>query len=249
MTKWLAGLGIALLAAGCGRPDKFPAATLTVAAAGNLTDVFEETGKAFTAASGIRVVYSHGSTALLTQQIENSAPFDLFAAADTQHLDQLAASGRVVPQSRAIYARGQLAVWFPKADGNFTLEDLGGPRVRYIAIANPALAPYGAAAVEALKNLRLWTRTESKLVYASSVSMAKQQAATGNADAAITAYSLVLRETGSVAPLDPKLHRPIDQALGIVAASPRRREASQYAQFLLGPQGRAILARYGYALP
>ena len=83
---------------------------LVVAAAANLTDAFAEIGPRFTSKTGIRVVFSFGATAELAKQIENGAPFDVFAAADTEHVDALDRAGLLTPGTRAIYARGRLVV-------------------------------------------------------------------------------------------------------------------------------------------
>ena len=241
----------ALLASCVSQRTSEPAVKLTVAAAANLTDVFGEIGQAFEAQKGIDIVFSYGATAELAQQIENGAPFDVFAAADTEHVDSLVAARKLIGGSRAIYAKGQLALWIPtgEAAGVQTLRDLAAPKIRFIAIAQPKLAPYGQAAVEALHNARLWEQLQSKIVYANSISMAKQLAATGNADAALTAYSLVLHERGTVLKVDPALYHSIEQALAIVASAPRMEEARQFRSFLLGPEARAILAKNGYLLP
>lgn len=111
------------------------------------------------------------------------------------------------------------------------------------------MAPYGQATVEALKSSGLWNRVQTKGVYPDNISQAKQFGAWGNADAVFTAYSLVLRESGTVIKVDPKLCRPIDQALGAIAASGRLAEAKQFALFVLGPEGRSILSQNGYELP
>ena len=245
---WIAVACLLLLAQGCSSPKPLAERTLTVAAAANLTEVFEEMKKAFTKASGIDVVYSFGATAHLAQQIDNSAPFDVFAAADTEHVDELISKRKLTAESRAVYARGQLAIWFPKG-GMHDVNDLLSPGVRFLSIANPSLAPYGKAAVESLKALGLWDRVQAKIVYGNSISMAKQHATTGNADAAITAYSLVRNERGAVLRVDPKLHHPLLQAVGVVAASKKQHEAAEFCAFLLGPVGREILGRYGYGLP
>ena len=86
---------------------------LTIAAASNLTDAFAEIGPRFTSKTGIKVVFSFGATADLAKQIENGAPFDLFAAADSEHVEQLETKGLLIPGSRAIYARGRLVMWLP----------------------------------------------------------------------------------------------------------------------------------------
>jgi molybdate transport system substrate-binding protein len=239
---------VLLLGACARRPQASPAVRLTVAAAANLSSVFGEVGGAFTKKTGVEVVYSYGSTAQLAQQIGHGAPFDLFASADTQHVDALVKAGKLVAGSRAIYARGELALWVPKG-GVRELKDLTNPGIRFIAIAQPELAPYGQAAVEALKSAGLWDALQPKFVYANSISIAKQLADSGNADAAFTAYSLVLHASGTVLKVDSRLYRPIDQALAIVSASPRAGEAQQFKAFLLGPDGRSILGKSGYLLP
>jgi len=224
---------------------------LTVAAAANLMDVFSEIGPAFKAQTGIDTVFSYAATAELSQQIDNGAPFDIFAAADTEHVDSLVAAQKLTSDSRAVYAKGQLALWIPAGESKDiqNLKDLLAPKIRFIALAQPKLAPYGQAAVETLKNLRLWEPLHDKIVYANSIGMAKQLAASGNADAAFTAYSLVLHGRGSVLKIDPSLYHPIEQALATVSSTSRMQEAQQFRAFLLGPEGRAILARSGYLLP
>ncbi len=247
-----AALFLPLFLNSCGaRKEDGPPAKLTVAAAANLTDVFAVEGQAFTAKTGIDVVFSYGATAQLGQQIDNGAPFDLFAAADTEHVDSLVSSKKLTADSRAVYAIGQLVLWIPKgeASGIRELKDITGPKVRFLAVAQPELAPYGQAAIETLKNAGLWAAAEPKVVYANSISQARQLAATGNADAAFTAYSLVLKDQGTVLKIDPALYHPIQQALAIVTASRNIGEAQQFRSFLLGPEGRKILEQGGYLLP
>jgi molybdate transport system substrate-binding protein len=248
--KWV--LCAAALLASCNAhraPESAP--QLTVAAAANLTDVLGELGRAFKATTGIDVIFSYGSTAQLTQQIDNGAPFDLFAAADTEHVDSLVSTRKLIADSRAVYALGQLALWIPNGEqsGIRELKDLAAPKVRFVAVAQPELAPYGQASIEALKNARLWEAVQPKIVYANSISAAKQLAASGNADAAFAAYSLVLHDQGTVLKIDPNLYHPIEQALAIVAASGRIDEAKQFRAFVLGAEGRMILANSGYLLP
>jgi molybdate transport system substrate-binding protein len=228
-----------------------PAANLTVAAAANLRDIFGEVGGAFKAKTGVEVAFIYGSTAQLSHQIENGAPFDLFAAADTGHVDSLVSTRKLNRDSRAIYALGQLALWIPNGEqsGIRELKDLAGRQVRFIAVAQPELAPYGQATIEVLKTTGLWAAVQPRLVYANNISQAKQFAASGNADAAFTAFSLVLREHGTVLKVDAHLYHPIEQALAIVASSPRIEEAKALRKFILGAEGRTILANGGYTLP
>jgi molybdate transport system substrate-binding protein len=238
------------LAAGCG-PREAAKPGVTVAAAANLTDVFGRLGPRFEAATGITPVFSFASTAQLARQIENSAPFDVFAAADSQHVEQLEREGLLLAGSRAVYARGVLALWIPPGSpaGAARLKDLVSAQVRVIAIAKPELAPYGQAAVDSLTRLGLWEQVRPKVVFAENINMAKQYGAARNVDAVFTAYSLVLHEAGTVLRVEETLHRPIDQELGVVAKSEHPDAARKFAAFLLAPEGLEVLSGFGYLPP
>jgi molybdate transport system substrate-binding protein len=221
---------------------------LAIAAASNLTEVFQVVGAEFEKATGIHPVFSFGSTARLTHQIENGAPWDVFAAADTEHVEELDRRGLLSPGSRTIYATGILALWLPSGSNRATrVEDLTDRSVRVIAIANPELAPYGLAARESLQRAGIWQKVKPKLVYAENISMAKQYGATGNADAVFTAYALVKSEsTGRVIQVPESIHQPIRQAMGIISGSKNQALARQFRDFLLTGEGHNILLRYGY---
>ena len=181
----LIGIVLASLVTACGRPNSGRSSPeINVATAANLTRAFAEVGQAFERQTGIHVTFSFGATTQLAQQIEHGAPYDVFAAADTEHVDQLARKGHVIPDTQAIYARGKLVLWVPDSrvpvDG---LQDLTRAEVKHVALANPQFAPYGQAAVETLKSLRIWDAVQPKVVFAQNVSMATQYAATRNADA------------------------------------------------------------------
>jgi len=225
------------------------AAELHVAAAANLSNILPDLSTAFERQNKIHIVPSLGATAQLTQQIENGAPFDVFLSADVEHVDQLIRNGFVISNTRAIYARGQLVVWAPRKPAIHTLADLAKSDVSAIALAKPELAPYGAAAIESLKNAGLWGTLERKIVYSPSIAVAKQFADTGNAEAAFTALALTVGQTGNSFPVDEKLHKPIDQALGIVKDSKEQTNARAFTAFLAGPAAREILRRFGYMQP
>jgi molybdate transport system substrate-binding protein len=213
-----------------------------------LSEVCPLLGQQFEADSGIHPVFSFGSTAVLTQQIENGAPYDLFLAADSDHPEKLDREGLLAPGTRVVYATGVLALWIPPGSHAKIerLEDLSGPDVRVIAVARPELAPYGKATVESLTKLGIWDRVKAKVVYSDNISMAKQYGSTGNADAVFTAWSLVLGEKGRTIPVDAGLHKPITQEMGLVAKSKNEAAARAFAAFLTGPNGRGILAGRGY---
>jgi molybdate transport system substrate-binding protein len=233
-------------------PSAMPAADppLTVAAAANLSEVFEIVKQEFTRQTGIPVTLSFGSTQHLTQQIENGAPFDLFAAADREHIDKLKKEGLLAPSSDALYALGHLVLWCTaKPNPVHSLADLTNPAIRYVAVAKPETAPYGLAAQQALKAAGLWESLASKIVYGENINLTRQYVSSGNADCGFVALSLVIHETEGIMPVDKKLYQPIEQWLGIVRNSPHQSEAARFKDFLLGPAGRAILEKNGYSVP
>jgi molybdate transport system substrate-binding protein len=221
---------------------------ITIAAAANLTEVAQTLGSEFEKQTKIHPVFSFGSTAQLTSQIENGAPFDLFLAADAEHPDKLESEHLLAPGSEAVYAVGVLALWIPPGSQARVskVEDLAASDVHTIAVANPKLAPYGAATVETLQKAGIWDQVKDKIVYAENINMARQYGTSKNADAVFTAYSLVLKEAGKVIQVEASMHQPIVQKMGVLARTPHREDADSFANFLLHGGGRAILTRYGY---
>ena len=221
---------------------------ITVAAAANLTDAFTELKKEFTSRTGTRVRISFGATADLARQIENGAPFDVFAAADVEHIDKLNGEGLLAPGTNHLFARGRLVLWITP-NSSFTLnriEDIARPEVERIAIAKPDVAPYGRAAVEALRALNLWTQIEPKIIYGQSVAQAKQYAATGNAEVAFIPLSLVKASEGRTIEVDGQLYHPLDHAIAVIKDSHQQEAAQRFLAFVLSPEGQALLERYGY---
>ncbi len=222
---------------------------LIVAAAANLTDAFAEVGPRFTNKTGIRVVFSFGATADLEKQIENGAPFDVFAAADTEHVEQLERKGLLTPGTRALYARGRLVMWLPPGSNSKVerIQDITAKAFERIAIAKPDVAPYGRAAVESLQSLGIWNQIEGRVVYAQNVSQAKQYVATGNAEIAFLPLALVKPGEGSYFEVSEETHQPIDQALGIIKDTTKQMAAQQFVTFLLSDEGQEILSKKGYS--
>jgi molybdate transport system substrate-binding protein len=220
-----------------------------VAAAANLRNAIDDLSRAFQSKTSIHVVPTFGATAQLTQQIENGAPIDVFLSADSQHVDQLVSKSVADPQSRAIYARGALVLWAPSRTDITSLHDLASPHVSQIGCARPELAPYGAAAIQALKEEGIWGTVEPKIVYGQSISAAKQFADSGNVAASFTALSLVITTQGHYLTIDPHLYDPIDQALCIVKQTSQPDAAREFRDFVLSPPGREIFGRFGYTLP
>ncbi len=249
-------LSLSLLAAqGCarqaGKSSDANQTEIVIAAASNLSAAFDELGRRFQAQTGVHATFSFGATGDLSKQIENGAPFDVFAAADVSHVVELEQRGFLKSGSRVLYARGRVVLWMPPGSSLRIerVEDLTGERVSKIAIAKPEIAPYGQAAVEILRSLNVWAAVEPKVVYAQSVSQAKQFAATGNADAAFIPRALVKAGEGRAIEIDERLHRPIEQAIAIVRTSEKQQAAQQFITFLLSDEGQSVLASYGYDKP
>jgi molybdate transport system substrate-binding protein len=236
------------------RPNPAPP-TLTVAAASDLQFAFNEIGAQFTAQTGIPVTFTFGSTGQLAQQIENGAPFDLFAAANLAFVEDLNQKGHLLPESIALYGRGRIVLAVNNTTSQThnltptTLPDLLDPRITHIAIANPTHAPYGKAAQEALESSGLWDELQPKLVYGENVRQTLQFVQTGDAQVGIVALSVADVPEIHWVLLDETLHNPLDQALAVVARSPHPAEAQAFADFINGSIGRSIMQKYGFVLP
>ena len=221
---------------------------LTVAAASDLTPAFEEIGREFESATKTKVVFMFGSTGLLTRQIENGAPVDLFAAANVSYIEQLERNGMIIPDSKAIYARGRITLWTPD-ESPLRLQaiaDLARPEVTRVAIANPDHAPYGLAAKQALQSAGLWERVQPKLVYGDNIRQTLQYAETGNVEVAIVALSLSIQSQGRWQLVPEELHQPIDQGLAVIKSTGNEKAARAFAAFISSSQGKAIMKKYGF---
>lgn len=250
--SWL--LVVASLATlfGCSRrAPADPQPEIIVAAASDLGPAFEELGNQFEQVTGTKVTFTFGSTGTLTRQIENGAPIDVFAAANIEFVEQLERQSLILPETKALYARGRITIW-TRADSSLKverIEDLARSDVARIAIANPEHAPYGRAAREALQSSGMWKAIEPKLVYGENIRQTMQYADTGNADAAITALSLSVGSTGRWTLIPEERHHPLDQALAVIRGTRREVEARRFAEFVNSPQGRTTMRKYGFVLP
>jgi len=243
-------LSVVLAAVGAVRAQPAPQA-ITVYAAADLDMAFREIKPLFEKATGVRVTLVMGSTGNLAKQIEHGAPADVFFAANESFIDGLLAAGAVIPQTRALYAQGRLVLAMPMASAVAVRElvDLLKPEVRRVAIANPAHAPYGRAAQEALESAGVWDRVKSKLVYGENIRHTLQFIETGAVEAGIVALSVAGVPAVRYVPIDPKLHKPLNQVAAVVKRSARPDLGLAFIQFLNGPEGRPIMKRYGFLLP
>jgi molybdate transport system substrate-binding protein len=227
-----------------------PPVTIYVAAASDLTPAFTEIGSRLGSSNAFKVVFTFGSSGLLSKQIEQGAPFDLFASANAAFVDRLESLHLALKGSRQTFAQGRLVIW-QRQDAAVpvqSIDDLASPAIRRIAIANPEHAPYGLAARQALESKQLWEAVREKIIFGENVAQAFQFAQTGNVDAAIVAKSLATRPQGRAISVDPEAHAPIDQTLCILGRSPQPGACQQFVEFLLSGDGRAVLQRYGFVV-
>lgn len=234
-----------------------PVAALSIAAASNLEPAADELARAFEAERpGVRVALTSGASGALFAQIRSGAPFDLFLSADREYPAKLVAAGLAAAADERVYALGTLVVWLPPGSridvAGEGLAALTAPTVKRIAIANPAVAPFGRAAVAALRSAGILGAVEGRLVRGASVGQAAQFASTGAADAALLPASLTLEAElagGTAVPIPDALYPRIEQS-GLVLSSARNPAlARAFLSFVAGEKGRAILLRHRYRLP
>jgi molybdate transport system substrate-binding protein len=224
---------------------------LTVAAAADLQFAFTEIAALFEEDTNTKVTLVFGSTGQLGQQIENGAPYDLFAAADRKVIGRLVELGLIEADSVELYARGRIVLAVNRQTGIAAadLKELPGLPVRSIAIANPDHAPYGAAAKQALAATGVWDDLQDRLVFGENVRQTLQFVQTGDAEVGIVALSVANVPEISWTFIDEQYHDPLDQALGVVVGSPHAGMARQFAQFINGDEGRPVMRKYGFTLP
>lgn len=242
------------LAALLALPD--PAAArepLVVAAAASALPALEALGEAFRARTGLPLRLVSGSSGRIAAQIRAGAPFDLFLSADVDAPAGLHADGYA--EAPRVYARGRLVLWTARPDFPLDrgLAGLADPAVKKIAVPDPAAAPYGRAALQALERAGLRPAVESRLVYGESVGQAAQFIASGAADAGLTAKSAVVAPRaaglGRWLEVPAKLHGPVDHALTVLRGGKDPAGAARLAEFLLSAEARPVWERYGFEAP
>ena len=230
-----------------------PAAQVQVAAAANLGSVMQKLAAAFARDTGHRAVVSLGATGKFYAQIRHGAPFEVLLAADEDTPRRLEAEGLARPDTRFTYAIGQLVLWGARSDSvDARGEVLRQPPRGKLAIADPRVAPYGAAAIETLKNLGLLAAWQPHIVQGEDIGQAYQFAASGNAQLAFIALSqvaengLVARGSGWVVP--PQYHGPLRQDAVLLDAGADNPAAVAFMAWLRGSAARNILRAAGYGI-
>ncbi len=247
---WFAAVVVSL---SCLAPSLAMATTL--AAASDLKFAMDELIQQYQAQTGRKVQAVYGSSGQFFMQIAQGAPFDIFLSADESLVAQLVDKG-LTQGPGVLYGVGRLVLFAPKGSPlKPTVDDLQlalrDGRLRRLAIANPAHAPYGRAAQQCLQKLGLWGAIEPRLVLGENVSQAAQFAASGAAEGGIFALSLVLsptlRQAGSYTELPAELHAPLRQRMALLRrAGP---DAQAFYAWLQEPAARAVLQRYGFSMP
>jgi molybdate transport system substrate-binding protein len=227
--------------------------TIRVAAAADLQVVLPVLAGRFQTATGVQIVPSFGSSGTLSAQIQNGAPFDAFLSADVEYPRLLAQRGLADPSAVVTYARGRIVLWTRKDSGIDIvagLKALTVPAIRRIAIANPEHAPYGRAAVAALRHEGVYEAVRAKLVMGENVSQTAQFARTGDAEVAIIALALavgpVLSEVGRHVEIPASFHPAIDQGAVWLKGSKNPGAAKRFVDFLQQPASVAYLSSMGF---
>jgi molybdate transport system substrate-binding protein len=220
-----------------------------VAVATNFASTARALADSFSADTGHRVVVSDGSTGKLYAQIVNGAPFEVFLAADVERPRRLEAEGHAVAGSRFTYALGRLVLWSPDA-ARVTGEDvLAREDFRHLAIANPELAPYGAAARALLERTGLWDRLQRRIVRGEDIGQTFQFVATGNAELGFVALSQTQGRNGSQWIVPPDRYEPIEQQAVWIERSRDDEAARAFLTFLRSEIARKRIEHAGYGVP
>ena len=231
------------------------AAPLTVAVAANVKYAFDDLAAEFRKDTGIEVQGVFSSSGKIAAQVKSGAPYDVFVSADTETPEALFKDGWAATKPR-IYAHGVLVLWTMKdIDLNKGLPLLTEAGVQKVSIANPKVAPYGRAAIQALESAKIKEAVEPKLVYGESIAQAAQFVESGAADIGFNAKSVVISSEmsgkGKWVEVNQGSYEPITQAVVVLkhGAETQAEASRKFVDFLFTPKARAIFEKYGYLLP
>jgi molybdate transport system substrate-binding protein len=232
-----------------------PPRRLRIAAAADLKFALVDLVSAFGQSHpDAKVIVTDGSSGSLFAQLTNEAPFDLFLSADIDYPRKLIEQGQGVKESEFEYATGHLVLWAAR-DMPLDVEHdriglLRDEIVQRIAVANPRTAPYGRAAIEALKNLGVYDAAESRLVFGDNVAQTAQMIESGGADVGMLSLSLALspalRDKGKYWMIPGDAHPPIVQGGVVLRWAEDPELAKEFCRFLLSTEGREVLKRFGF---
>ncbi|MFT3975158.1 MAG: molybdate ABC transporter substrate-binding protein [Amaricoccus sp.] len=220
-----------------------------VAVAANFTEPATEIAKLFTEKTGHTATLSFGASGQFYTQITQGAPFEVFLSADAARPAKAVEEGFGVPGSVFTYAIGTLVLWSKDPALVTGPETLKEPRFDHIAIADPKSAPYGAAAVETMKNLGVYDALAPQIVQGTNIAQAQQFVETGNAALGFVALAQVIKiEGGSRWDVPEDLHAPIKQDAVLLKTGADNEAAKAFLDFLKGPEAQEVIKSFGYAL-
>jgi molybdate transport system substrate-binding protein len=226
--------------------------TALIAVATNFAPVAEALAPGFAAATGHQIEVTSGATGKLYAQITEAAPFDVLLSADVETPARLGAEGLGDPASQFTYAVGQLVLWSadPALIGPDASDALQSDSLRFVAIANPDLAPYGVAAREVLQHLGLWDSLQPKIVMGQNIGQTFALVDSGAAELGFVALSALTGTDagGSQWIVPPQLHNPLQQDAILLAHGADNPAAQAFLDYLKTPQARALIAASGYAV-
>ncbi len=234
-------------------PTSLYAQPFTIAAASDLRFALDDIVKVYKQQfpeQDVTLIY--GSSGRMSTQISNGAPFDIFFSADIAFPLMLQEQG-LTATDPAVYAIGRLVLWSSRMDASqMTLNDLTSDRIRRIAIAQPAHAPYGQRAQEAMQYAGVWDQVQDKLVFAENIAQAAQMAESGAADIGVIALSLALFPTMQAHAyhlIDDTMHQPLTQGFVVTRVGADKKSVQTFADFMATPAAHDIMVRYGFVLP
>ncbi|WP_028886945.1 molybdate ABC transporter substrate-binding protein [Teredinibacter turnerae] len=230
------------------------AATVRVAVASNFSGPMKKITQEFEASSPHKVVLTFGSSGKFYAQIRSGAPFDVFYSADEQKPTRLASDQLAEAKSQFCYAVGVLALWSAKRPQvELNERSLSNTTFSKLAIANPRLAPYGAAAVDVIKNLGLWERLQKSLVQGENITQTFQFVQSGNADLGFVALSQLHLQpepsTDTYWIVPDSLHTPIRQDAILLKRGLDNPAAAALLEFTKSAKARSIIENFGYRTP
>ena len=230
--------------AGC---EQQPQKSVSVAVAANFTEPAKEVGRLFQQKTGHTAVMSFGSTGQLFTQITQDAPFEVFLSADQETPRKAISDGLAVEASLFTYAIGRIVLYSSSLDLTDGEDILREGKFGKIAVANPSTAPYGAAAIEAMKSLGVYEKLERKIVQGNNISQAYQFVGTGNAELGFVALSQVIGRDPTLMWIVPDtLYSPIRQDAVLLKKGNGNAVAQAFLEFLKSPDALAVVEKYGY---
>ena len=254
---WMFAVLLVLSSVFTAAADKKPPREITVAAAADLGGALKEIAANYEKQTGRAVKLSFGSSGALSQQIQNGGPFDIFFSADMDYPRELITRRQADAASLYRYAVGKIVLWVP-ADSpldvrNRGMSVLADPSVKKISIANPQHAPYGRAAVAAMKHVGIYDQVSDRLVMGENISQAAQFVESGNAQVGFVALAHAIAPAmqgkGKYWEIPVEAYPALDQGVVIVSRSRHKKDAASFLEYVKTKVAADVLRRYGFTVP